>query len=162
MDATEFLTELCSTIWISWVSCLSSSLLNCSLTSSYDILGLLWARVPKTSMFLLQTSSKEPAPCDQVTSLVTFLTSVTNTCEYSAGVKAEKKRRRECEASYHIAYTGRKQWEMNAHFLPFIQSRMPACGMVSPTLNEGLSYSFSHSGNTQNHTKVYFVAILNP
>lgn len=51
---------------------------------------------------------------------------------------------------------------MNAHFLPFIQSRMPACGMVLPTLNEGLSHSFSHSGNTQNHTKVYFVAILNP
>lgn len=45
---------------------------------------------------------------------------------------------------------------------PLIQSRMQACGMVSPTLNEGLSCSFSHFGNTQTHTKVCFKTNLNP
>lgn len=105
-------------------------------------------------MFLLQTSSKELTPRGQVycsngstcqgqcSPLVTFLMTVTNTCEYSAGVKAEKEHGQECEVPHHIAYTGRKQWKMNAHFLLFIQSRMPACGMMSLTLNEGLSCSF--------------------
>lgn len=103
-------------------------------------------------MFLLQTSSKELTPRGQVycsngstcqgqcSPLDTFLMPVTNTWEYSAGVKAEKKQRWECEVPHHIAYTGRKQWKINAHFLLFIQSRMPACGMMSSTLGVVCSF----------------------
>lgn len=64
--------------------------------------------------------------------------------------------------AHHIVHTGTKQWEINAHFLLFIQSRNPACGMVLPTLKRVFHAQFDLSGNIHSHTKVCVMTFLNP